>query len=393
MDMNEGIQSKIEGALVVNLYKQAMTGFIASIICSSIVFFYLYHINPGNLTVIAWYSVFLFIILMRSLLVDSFLRKSDRWKNLAFWRNTFVLGAFLSGLSWGFTGTSLLLPSTNPMVETFMLIILAGISAGAVPLLAHVRSAAIGFLLPSLLPLIIHFFAFNYEMYTLFNIAISVYLVYLITLTFKTHAILKNSLHLQFENEILLQNLYEVKNQLEITNNKLQQAATHDPLTHVANRNLFELKFLEALNRAEQEKKILVLLYLDLDGFKDVNDHYGHNAGDQLLLIIVSRMKNILREKDIISRLGGDELTIILEDVEDVQTIAEIANRICQTISKPIKINDNAIRVHSSIGISIYPIDGTDMDTLLRVADRAMYYVKDHGGNNFHFNVQIDSTK
>ena len=391
MDTNDTIRKKTDVALVVNLYKQAKVGFLASIICSTIVFFYLF--DQNNLALLIWYTSFLAITLVRSLLVTAFLGNKDRWKNLKFWRQSFIAGAIFSGISWGITGTSILLPQNNELVQTFILVILAGICAGAVPVFSYVRSAALGFILPALSPLIIHFFKPEYGIYTLFDTALIVYMTYLIALTFKTHTILVNSLNLQFNNEILLQNLYEVKNQLEISNQRLQQAATHDPLTNVANRNLFEINFVESLNRAEKEKKIVVLFYLDLDNFKEINDIYGHNAGDQLLLIVVSRIKNILREKDLISRLGGDELTIILEDVTDVQTVAEIAERICQTVAKPIKINDNAVRVHSSIGISIYPIDGNDMDTLLRVADRAMYYVKDHGGNNFHFNVHIESVK
>ena len=391
MDMNNAIQKKIEVALVANLYKQANIGFVASITCCTIVFFYLNNFNPNYFFLYVWYLTFLIITLLRSLLVSAFFRKKDHGKRLAFWKNSFVLGAILNGVMWGITGTSLLLPE-NQTIQTFMLIILAGMSAGAVPLLSHIRSASLGFVIPALGPLILHYFSFTYNINTFFNVALAVYLLYLIMLCFKTHRILRTSLNLQFENEVLLQNLYEVKNQLEITNQRLQKAATHDPLTNIANRSLFETKFNETLKLAEKEKKIVVLFYLDLDGFKEVNDIHGHSAGDQLLLIVVSRIKNIIRETDSISRLGGDELTIILQEIEDLQTVAEIAERICQTVAKPIKINEKSVRVYASIGISIYPIDGTDMDTLLRVADRAMYYVKDHGGNNFHFNVQVEST-
>lgn len=389
--MNSAIQKKIEIALVVNLYKQANIGFVASIICCTIVFFYLNQLNPNKIFLFFWFLTFLSITLIRSLLVSAFLRKKDYSKHLFFWKNAFILGAIINGILWGLTGTSLLLPE-NQTIQTFMLIILAGMSAGAVPLLAHVKYAALGFVIPALGPLVFHYFSLNYNMYTLFDITLAVYLSYLITLCFRTHRILRTSMTLQFENETLLQNLYEVKNQLEVTNQRLQQAATHDPLTSVANRSLFETQFTEILKRAEKDKKIVVLFYLDLDGFKEINDIYGHNAGDQLLIIVVSRIKNVLRENDFISRLGGDEITIILQDVEDLQTVAEIAERVCQVVAKPIKVNDKSVGVYASIGISIYPIDGTDMDTLLRIADRSMYYVKDHGGNNYHFNVQVEST-
>lgn len=388
---NTTIRQKIEVTLVVNLYKQATTGFLASIICSTIVLIYLYN-SQSNIIVLSWYLFFIIVILFRYILVKAFNRDKTPEIHLPLWRNLFIVGTFFSGIGWGLTGTPLLLPFNNGLEQALLMMILAGICAGAVPLLAPIRSAALAFLIPALTPLIIHFLTIENPIYTLFNLAISVYLIYLVILSFKTHSIIHSSLQLQFENDVLLRNLSEAKIQLETANKRLQQAATHDPLTNIANRNLFELNFIDALSHAEHEKNILALFYLDLDNFKEVNDIYGHNAGDQLLLIVVARIKNILREKDIVSRLGGDELTVILEDINDLQTVADIAERICQAVSKPIKIDDAEVQVHSSIGISIYPIDGTDMETLLRVADRAMYYVKDHGGNSFHFNVQIEHT-
>ena len=153
---------------------------------------------------------------------------------------------------------------------------------------------------------------------------------------------------------------------------------------------MFEATFEKAIQNATEQHTILALLYLDLDGFKDVNDTYGHDAGDQLLLIIVARLSNVLRNADFLSRLGGDELAIIVENMENVQSIADVAERVREVISKPVMLKDAEVNVHVSIGIAIYPTDGKDSNTLLRVADRAMYYVKDHGGDNYHFNVKLE---
>jgi diguanylate cyclase (GGDEF)-like protein len=209
-------------------------------------------------------------------------------------------------------------------------------------------------------------------------------------LSLRTHQIIKTSFQLQFDNDSLVNNLSNAKNQLELTNSRLKQDATHDPLTQIANRSLFEANFEKAILSAASNHTILALLYLDIDGFKNVNDTYGHNVGDQLLLMVVARLSNVLRNKDILSRLGGDELSIILENMANVQAIADVAERVREVISKPIMLETTEVQVHVSIGIAIYPTDGSDANTLLRVADRAMYYVKDHGGNNYHFNVQLD---
>jgi diguanylate cyclase (GGDEF)-like protein len=383
-------QQQIGFALISSAYKQAKVGLLASLLCGSVILIYLFNLRSIPI-LLSWYTFFLLVILLRFILVNLFKRDPLPKNHAARWRNLFIIGAFLSGISWGVTGSRLLLPTDNSLQEAFIMVILAGISAGSVPLLAPIPRAAMAFLVPALLPLIIFLLAKKDPLYTFFIIAITVYLIYLIILSLKTYHIIKNSIQLQFENDSLLKNLSAAKNLLEATNQRLEQDATHDPLTRVANRSLFETHFQKTINHATYHHKILALLYLDLDNFKQVNDTFGHHAGDQLLLIVVARIKNILREQDVVSRLGGDELTIILEEVADIETVANVAERICQAIAEPVQLSDGEINnVHASIGISIFPVDGDNIDTLIRVADRAMYYVKDHGGNNYHFNVQLE---
>jgi len=383
------LKQKIEIALVAVLYKQAKLGFLASWICATVILIYLYYFRSTELLLAyVWYTFFLFITLLRLFLVNTFLRTKMPETHLTLWCYLFIIGAFLSGISWGIIGSPLLLPNDS-LQEALIMIILAGVCAGSVPAFAPVRRAALAFLIPAMLPLIIGFITTKDSIYLFLTLTLSAFFTYLVTLIFKTHQIIRDSIQLQFENDDLLKHLSDAKSQLELSNIRLKQDATHDPLTHVANRSLFETNFEAAIKMAAAEHKILALLYLDLDKFKEVNDKHGHDAGDQLLLIVVARLKNILRERDIVSRLGGDELTIILENIENVQAIADVAERVCEVIREPIMLKDAAVQVYASIGISIFPIDGDDMNTLLRVADRAMYYVKDHGGNNYHFNIQI----
>lgn len=380
---------KIEAALLVVLYKQAKLGFVASLICATVVLIYSYYFRSVQLSwVYVWYAFFLVITLLRLFLVNAFLRNTMPEAHLGLWCYLFILGTFLSGVSWGIIGSPLLLPKDS-LQEALMVIILAGVCAGSVPAFAPVRRAALAFLIPAMLPLIIGFITTKDSIYLFLTLTLSAFFAYLVTLIFKTHQIIRDSIQLRFENDDLLKHLSDTKSQLELSNLRLKQDATHDPLTHVANRILFETNFQEAIKIAAAEHKILALLYMDLDKFKEVNDKYGHDAGDQLLLIVVARLKNILREQDIVSRLGGDELTIILENIDNVQAIADVAERVCEAIREPIMLKDAAVQIYVSIGISIFPIDGADMNTLLKVADQAMYHVKEHGGNNYHFNVQI----
>lgn len=385
------ISKKIEIALVENLYAQAVTGFAASIICATILLAALYNHNQSNVIIYSWYGFVILLNICRAILIHLFKKDTNKNINIHKWRRAFIVGALLSGISWGLTGSPLILNLNHEIQGSLTLVILAGIAAGSVPLLSSIIMAAFAFLIPALVPLIIHSFIMNNTMYLLLDLAFTVYLIYLCGLAFKTHEIIKQSFKLQYENDLLLKNLSNAKNELEITNRQLEKLATLDPLTSIGNRYFFVMRLTEALKQAKQKNQSLALLYLDLDNFKKVNDLYGHKAGDQLLLIVVERIQNILKEKDIISRLGGDELTIILENVHDPQIISEIAYRICKVVEQPARIDTHKVQVYASIGISIYPNNGTDIETLLKHADIAMYYAKEHGGNNYHFYVEKDT--
>ncbi len=384
------IKQKTEVALVVATYKQAKLSFLASWICATVILIYLYYFNSAPLSYIyLWYAFFLIVTLSRTILVNIFLQSEPSSHDIELWKNLFTVGAFLSGASWGITGTPLLLPYAAPQ-QTPIMVILAGVCAGSVPAFAPIRNAALIFLIAALAPLIVCFAATQTSINLFLIFTFSAFFLFLILLTLKTHKMIKTSFQLQFENESLVISLSDAKSKLELANSQLKNDATHDPLTHVANRSLFESYFEDAIETAAKDHTILALLYLDLDGFKNVNDTYGHEAGDQLLLIVVARLKNILRDKDILSRLGGDELAILLEKMEDIQSIADVAERVREVVAEPIMLQENVVQVHVSIGIAIYPTDGKESSTLLRVADRAMYYVKDHGGNNYHFNVDFE---
>lgn len=383
-------RQKTSAALVTAIYKQAKLSFFASWVCATVVFIYLYIFKSSSLSsVYAWYGLFLIVTFLRILLVNRFLKAKSFQAHLTKWSNLFILGVLLSGIIWGLVGTPLLFPQDVEQ-QALIMIILAGVCAGSVPAFSAIRCAGLVFLIPALLPLIITFIVTQTFIHLLLVITLTAFLLYLILLSFRAHQMIKNSLQLQFENDSLIIDLSDAKNRLELMNKSLKQDATHDPLTHVANRSLFEASCEASIRSAKNAHTILAILYMDLDGFKNVNDTYGHDAGDQLLVIVVSRVKRILRSQDTLSRLGGDELAIVLENMENIQAIADIAERIREAICVPITLDKIEVQVHVSIGIAIYPTDGEDMNTLLRVADRAMYYVKDHGGNNYHFNVQLN---
>jgi diguanylate cyclase (GGDEF)-like protein len=162
---------------------------------------------------------------------------------------------------------------------------------------------------------------------------------------------------------------------------KLKALALYDHLTKLPNRTLFMIEFNNEINRALRYKNNVALMFLDLDGFKAVNDTYGHHIGDKLLLHIAQVITSGLRKSDLVARLGGDEFTIILSDIKDSFSAIEIAQNIIDEINKEIVIDHEIINIGASIGISIFPQHSTNAETLIKQADNMMYESKNNGKN------------
>ncbi|CAG2132132.1 Inosine-5'-monophosphate dehydrogenase [Cupriavidus yeoncheonensis] len=166
---------------------------------------------------------------------------------------------------------------------------------------------------------------------------------------------------------------------------RLNHLAMHDALTALPNRTLFSERLKQAIARAKRAARRVAVLFIDLDRFKLINDTMGHGVGDQALKVIARRLKEAIRESDTVARLGGDEFTVIVEEIEDIRHVVQIAQALLNVVGQPIEANGQTVFVTPSIGISIYPDDGTDPKQLLMQADRAMYEAKDEGKNNFRF--------
>lgn len=175
---------------------------------------------------------------------------------------------------------------------------------------------------------------------------------------------------------------------------QLTHLAHHDALTNLPNRILFKDRLNLELAHAHRNKEKLAVLFLDLDRFKLVNDTLGHAMGDELLKGVAKRLTNCLRESDTVSRLGGDEFTILLPGLTHEEYAAKIAQKIIEALQKPWMLGGHEFHITTSMGIAIYPSDGEDADTLLKHADTAMYRAKEQGRNNYQLytpamNVQI----
>ncbi len=166
---------------------------------------------------------------------------------------------------------------------------------------------------------------------------------------------------------------------------KLEMMAHYDVLTQLPNRVLLADRLSQAIAHCKRYKAPLAICFVDLDNFKPVNDTYGHNAGDQLLIEVAERIKTKIREEDTVSRLGGDEFVILLGGLNIPTQYEQLLKRLLTIISLPYLIDDQLIRISASIGYTVYPMDNADADTLIRHADQAMYKAKLRGRNQCHF--------
>jgi diguanylate cyclase (GGDEF)-like protein/PAS domain S-box-containing protein len=166
---------------------------------------------------------------------------------------------------------------------------------------------------------------------------------------------------------------------------RVAYVAQFDSLTGLPNRVLFRDRLSQAMSRAERNQSLLALMFLDLDRFKEINDTVGHKAGDRLLQSVAERLKGALRTADTVARLGGDEFTVILEDIESPEAANEVIQKLLDVLTRPFALDGHEFFVTVSAGISLYPLDRGDIETLIMNADIAMYHAKDRGKNNYQF--------
>lgn len=171
----------------------------------------------------------------------------------------------------------------------------------------------------------------------------------------------------------------------ELDAEELTYLARYDPLTGLINRTLFADRLQGAVARARRDGGLVAVMFLDIDGFKDVNDRHGHTVGDALLRQIAQRLVGTVRESDTVARLGGDEFTVILEGGHRVEDAGRVAMKLLDAVAAPYRVADHDLEVTTSVGIAIYPVDGEDPDELLRAADLAMYSAKASGRNTYQY--------
>jgi len=166
---------------------------------------------------------------------------------------------------------------------------------------------------------------------------------------------------------------------------RLAHLATHDVLTGLPNRTLFNIRLKLEMEHATRDKNRLAVMLLDLDGFKEVNDTLGHDAGDEVLKTVARRLGAVLRKSDTVARLGGDEFLVLVPELSSTEDAGTSAYKMIKALAAPLVIEGQEVRLKGSFGIAIFPDDGTDPEALTKYADKAMYLAKGEGGGGYRF--------
>jgi two-component system, cell cycle response regulator len=191
-----------------------------------------------------------------------------------------------------------------------------------------------------------------------------------------------------------IHNMLEVRllyRQLQDSNQKLKSMALHDALTGLPNRQLLLDRIPLAIAHARRNKSTMALMYLDLDGFKQVNDTLGHDVGDSLLSMVAARLVAAVRQEDTVARMGGDEFVIACWGLGKTDGAERVAAKIIKAVSRPYNIQGHSVNISASVGVSVYPTHGDDAQTLMKSADLALYDAKHAGKNNYVIAAQPDA--
>ncbi|MDR3491984.1 MAG: GGDEF domain-containing protein [Gammaproteobacteria bacterium] len=377
--LSQSIGKKTHCELVDILYKQLKNMLWAEAFAATLVLFILWWHGSGDRPLIMiWYGSMVLLSGLPRYVLANLYEHRDRLKNdINQWENAVTALLLMSGLGWAVAGT-VLLPATGGLYQALILFLLIIVAAAANPFYSPLKKDYATFLLPTLFIPAIYLLSKNTNFYIFTGIAFLTFGMLMLITSIISSKLIVSALFFRFQN-------MELANDLLKANKSLKILATQDSLTNLPNRQFFNEQLLTTINLAKENNTQFALLFLDIDHFKTINDTLGHDAGDQLLITVGERFQRILNNIGLVFRLGGDEFVILVENTDSRKTIEPLAQKVCLAASEAIPFKDVKLNVSTSIGVSFFPHDGTDVETLLKHADSAMYYTKNNGGNNYTF--------
>lgn len=406
------IQHQIQADLVDRLFKSLPAILVNLTLMPIVVCAVMWKKVPHQFLLI-WLLVAFLVLTARFILAQRYAKYKSLEIDYRRWANYFTISSFVSGLTWGFAGWVFFQPEAQGSM-VFLYVCIIGLAAGSIIVTSYWLPAYYAFTFPSIglsaIRLIIEN-SFEYQ-----SLAILI-LMYLIIITRVAHIQNQSAMRLaelRFENIDLVKQLKFEKQIVETTNlaldqrvkertieleneiverkkaeEKFDKLAHYDALTNLPNRLMFAEMCAGNISVAALHHQ-LAILFIDLDRFKEVNDTLGHAFGDQLLIAVVQRLITFNTNKTMLARLGGDEFIYILKNVESTSAVQQYAKNIIDALSEVFNVADHEIYISASIGISIYPQDGNNVDTLVRNADTAMYFAKANGrGRSYLYSLEM----
>ena len=421
--MPENILSKEDILLekqVEPLFKAALSGGLANIFAACLV--YLLLKNTSYAASSLWLSAGIIVFSLLRIVVSSHYINKNKYK-LKTYLYTHIAFTLIIGSTWAIYEFMQHNPDDEAL-RNFVFLINFGLIAGSITTLSTYRPAYLAYMLPQALAIFSVFIILGTVIYYYMAFAFVIFMSLMITTSFNINRGHKQEMLLKINNRQLINDLNNEIDaretiQKELENNKreleikvrertrdlidinenlerviekkeqaeqtLQYLAYNDELTGLPNRNTLVDRIGQSIKKSSRENHQMAILFLDLDRFKNVNDSLGHAVGDELLQEVATRLFSTLRNNDTISRNGGDEFVVVMEELSDTNEVINVAKKIISCLTETFAIQSHKIHLGVSVGISIYPTDGDAPLILLRNADTAMYRAKKAGGNQLQF--------
>jgi diguanylate cyclase (GGDEF)-like protein len=394
----EQVRLLYDNSFLANITVIAISALLVYVLQHSLYFPYL----------MLWFAVISIASLLRMALLFWYKKKSQYFSS-GRWAARYVFLTLLVGIAWSVLSVFYYYAS-HVWVQSLLLIVVFGVIATSVAILPSMMSAFFAYTAPQFLVLEVVLLLIGDSFSYALAVAMLIYAVLIFVSARNSNQYIKRAFEFQFQNQDLVSRLSdeveqrerlieERTRQLISTNVDLEREiaerkraeesllhlAHHDPLTELPNRLLFIDRLERSISKARRFNKQLAVLFIDLDRFKKINDSLGHTVGDKLLRLVAQRFQSCIRNEDTVSRLGGDEFTVIMESLNKPQHATVSAQKLIESMAEAFEIEGHKLFITTSIGISLYPQDGNVAEELLRNADSAMYRAKDEGRNTFQF--------
>ena len=368
------LESRIDAALFQRLMSSSHIPLIGSALGGLLIAISQLHSDKRHLF-FAWVLLVYVVIVLRWWLTQRCKKKLEKHgfhPRLAY---KYCLTLALSGVAWGTLG--FLITDASPMTVIIVVTAIQAMVMGGVVTMAACIPAFLAFSLPAMLPSVLVFVSGNSVPNTVMAVFSVIFYVLMIGVAFHFNRSLRQTQRVSFENEDLIGSLKEAYQKISAQNLELNHVAHHDILTGLPNRKLLAIRMLQAMEIAEVKKTSTAILYLDLNGFKAINDQLGHEAGDMALIEVARRLGKVIRGSDTLARVGGDEFVIVLSDLQgNARASVEIvANKCLMVFEQLFEIQAAERQLGASIGLALCK-EGHTIEQLLSLADKAMYQAK-----------------